>query len=71
MDYRVLMLADPNEIKRILDEFGGRSNDYKKNQPGWASKLTARLAGIFEHSTAHSLETPPDHMTIENPSRNY
>lgn len=43
MDYRILMLADPNEIKRILDEFGGRSDTKVDHQPGRLSKLIRRI----------------------------
>src|SRR5262245_42990153 len=32
MDYRFLMLADPERIKQILDEFGGQSSDKAGHQ---------------------------------------
>jgi len=43
MDYRLLMLADPKEIIRILEEFGGRSDAKADHQPGRLSKLITRI----------------------------
>lgn len=58
MDYRILMLQEPVEIKKILDEFGGNlAHNKQKGKKGWLSGIFGRVVGSDRENQPQNRKT--------------